>query len=126
MTLTWTPENLQKLQTAMAQYPASSGQCTALARQVYRVACEEDPQKPQGVHLKPKGSARYIVALAGRGIYWASHTLIETRQHALDALTGPPGFPAGAYLGAHFENPDHIQTLHGVDLDAIDPGIQDL
>ena len=109
----------------MEEHPAQSGRCAALARRTYPVACKEDPQRPQGIHLKPRGGARYIIALAGAGIYWASHTLVETRQHALDALTGPDGFPVEEYLKNYFEYSDCIQYIGGVDLHAIDPGIQD-
>ena len=45
-------------------------------------------------------------------------------QHSVDALTGADGCSAPAYLDTHWEYADHLE-VHDVDVDAIDPGIED-
>lgn len=124
MPLHWTPEQQQDLQEAMASYPATSGHCSALARRAFAIAHQADASTTRGVQLTPRGGARYLVARQGGGIYWYSHTLVETRDHDLDALTGPPGHDANTYLDHYFESVDLIEVRTDVDLTSIDPGLQ--
>lgn len=56
--------------------------------------------------------------------YWFSHTLVETRNHDVDALTGPEGHAAEAYLERYWHFHEQLDVRE-VDVETIDPGIED-
>lgn len=124
MTIEWAGDDRAKLEAGMGQHPASSGRCAALARIVYRVALPHD-QRTQGCQVRPKGAARFVVPKFPHAPYWASHTFIDTRAHAVDALTGVEGCLSETYLQEFWQHPDYL-TVHDVDVHSVDVGIENI
>ena len=56
---------------------------------------------------------------------WGSHTFTETHHHAVDALNGNAGCVVDDYLATHWEYED-LLAVRTVDVDDVDPGIQEL
>lgn len=54
---------------------------------------------------------------------WASHTYVETHEHAVDALTGADGHEPAGYLAKYFRYAEVLETVD-VDVYQVDPGIQ--
>ena len=106
--------------------------CARSRRLVGYVAVEVTPPhiatqgdaNARGVQLKPRAPARWLVPKHSHFPYWSSHILIETREHDVDAITGPEGHRADAYLDKFWQFPDRIDA-RPVDVTAIDPGIED-
>lgn len=123
MAIPWNDTNRLSVAQAIADHPIDSGRCAALARRVLAVANPGDPAA-RGVQLKPRAPARYLVPKHPHVPYWCSHTLVETREHDVDAITGPDGHRADAYLESFWHFPDRIEA-RTVDVATIDPGIED-
>lgn len=123
MAIPWNDTNRLSVAQAIADHPIDSGRCAALARRVLAVANPGDPAA-RGVQLKPRAPARYLVPKHPDVPYWCSHTLVETREHDVDAITGPDGHRADAYLESFWHFPDRIEA-RTVDVATIDPGIED-
>jgi hypothetical protein len=119
----WTDPDRLSVAQAIADHPIDSGRCAALARRVLAVAMPIDTNA-RGVQLKPRAPARWLVPKHPHVPYWSSHTLIETREHDVDAITGPDGHRADAYLEHFWHFPDRIDA-RTVDVATIDPGIED-
>lgn len=123
MSLEWDAGETQSIESAIRQHPVDSGRCAALARRVYTVAQSRDADT-HGLQVRPKKPARFVVPRIDSPPRWSSHTLVSTRAHAVDALTGTPGCLLDDYLAQHWEYPDQL-TTHDVDPFDVDPGIQD-
>lgn len=95
------------------------------SRIVYSVAKPRDPYA-HGVHVQPQAGAVWLVPKADSRIpYWGSHTYVETQEHAVDAITGADGYPAGQFLRDHWEFVDTLR-VSSVDPATVDAGIQEL
>lgn len=123
MSLEWDAGETQGIENAIQEHPVDSGRCAALARRVYMIARPSDPHA-HGFQVRAKKPARFVVPKLDSPPRWSSHTLVGTRGHAVDALTGAPGCPLDGYLAQHWEYPDQLIT-EGVDPFSVDPGIQD-
>jgi hypothetical protein len=124
MAVVWLPDESQEVDAALAAHPADSGRCAALARRIAAVGVRRDPATI-GVQIKPCGSARFIVSSKEPRRHWHQHVVVETHAHRVDALTGSTGWtPTSTYLREHFSYPEFIRETRGVDLSAIDLGIQ--
>lgn len=96
--------------------------CAPLARIVLSVAKPDDPSAT-GLQVKPQSPARYILPKHSRVITWHSHTLVRTREHHVDALTGQAGCEQTVYLTTHWKYPEALE-ISVVDVESVDPGIQ--
>lgn len=123
MAIDWDEKRRALISTAMARFPVSSGRCAALARVVFEASKDDDPDT-EGLQVVPRNAARYVVPKHPEKPRWFSHTLVQTKLHRVDALTGVDGCPAPGYLERHWEYPDALD-LKRVDLYAIDPDIED-
>jgi hypothetical protein len=122
MALSWRALQRGEIEAALRRFPAESGMCAALARVVWTVARPED-RDASGLQVRPRGAAPYILPRHPRVRVWHSHTLVRTREHHVDALTGVDGCEAGRYLESHWFHPEALQ-LAVVDVRAVDPGVQ--
>lgn len=122
MSLDWALKATQTLEAAIRRFPVESGMCAPLARAVLAVAKPVDAEA-KGLQVKPSRAARYILPRHPRVSVWYSHTLVSTRHHHVDALTGVPGCEATDYLQTHFAHPEAL-SLIDVDVDTVDPGAQ--
>jgi len=123
MAIDWDPAERAEIEAGIEKYPAGSKRCAALARVVLRVARPRDEQA-RGIQLRPIDDAPWLILKedhARRDLprIWASHTLVETQRHDVDALTGSDGCAAEQYLGRYFEFPLAI-GLQEVDVSTVD------
>jgi len=123
MTIAWEADERSRIEDGIARYPAESGHCAALARIVYAVAQPRD-ERARGLLVRPVTAARFLAVRAPLRKPWAAHTLVETQEHRVDALTGADGCPAHAYLTDHFLFPEAL-VISEVDVTRIDPWIQE-
>lgn len=123
MSIDWTDTERLRVEQGIADHPIDSGRCAALARVVHGVAKPRDPDV-RGVQIRPRMPARWLVPKHPHVPYWFSHTLVETQEHDVDALTGPDGHRADAYLETYWHFHARIDA-RTVDLATIDPGIED-
>jgi hypothetical protein len=121
--LKWSAIEQGEIERGIARHPVESGRCAALARVVYAVAQPGDPDAG-GLQVLPKSAARFVVPKHDPKPRWGSHTLVETRRHCVDALTGASGTLTGTYLSEHWEYVEHIHMV-SVDVFAVDVGIED-
>lgn len=124
MGLPWRTADRKTLDEAFRRYPAESGKCAALARVVHAVARSRD-WEATGLQIRARGAAPYICPKHPKVRVWFSHTLVRTREHHVDALTGPEGCQQGEYLSSYWYYPD-VLTVVEVDVAAVDPGVQDV
>jgi hypothetical protein len=123
MSLDWTEEERLALEKGVAAHGIRSGRCAALARIVYVIAKPRD-EHAHGVQIKPAGCGRWLVPNRPEAIpYWESHTYVETRSHAVDAITGPEGYAAEMFLEKHWAFSTLIDKSE-VDPATVDPDIQ--
>jgi hypothetical protein len=118
----WEPDERAQVEDGIARYPVESNHCAALARIVHRLASPRD-DRTRGLQIRPKSPARWIVLKRGAP-RWASHTLVETQEHRVDALTGADGWSAAQYIEDHYRFPEALQA-HEVDVYSIDPWIEE-
>lgn len=124
MPVNWTDEERSDVDLAIARHPLESGRCAALARAVFAVGVRRD-ERTAGRQVRPRHSAaRFVLPRKPLRRHWGTHTFAETHRHAVDALTKTDGCPADEYLGAHWQYPDAL-AIYEVDLETIDPGIED-
>lgn len=128
MPAAWTPEERSTVEQALTRYPATSGHCAALARVVHKVGIQRD-EKTRGRQVRPKvlGTTprpRWIIPKHPSVPKWASHTYVETHEHAVDALTGVDGYEPSEYLEQHFSYAGWLEIVD-VDVFQVDPGIED-
>jgi hypothetical protein len=121
MAIDWEPDERAEIEQGIAKYPPESKRCAALARLVHPKARRRDEQT-RGLQIRPL-HAPWIVLDRDAPRIWASHTLIETQGHNVDALTGADGCASERYLGSHFLFPDKIQ-VEEVDVFSIDTWIE--
>lgn len=122
VSIRWRGTEKKRVEAALRRYPAESGMCAPLARLVFDVARQDDATAT-GVQIRPRGSARYILTKYPTKHVWHSHTLVRTRAHHIDALTGADGCAQGDYLAVHWEHPEALEALE-VDVADVDPGVQ--
>jgi hypothetical protein len=121
----WTDEERDVVEGGIAKHGLHTGRCAALARIVYSVAKPRDPYA-HGVYVQPQAGAVWLVPKANSRIpYWGSHTYVETQEHAVDAIVGADGYPAGQFVRDHWEFADSMR-ISAVDPATVDVGIQDV
>lgn len=121
MPIRWNTRQLREVQAALNKFHAGSSKCAAAARTILPLARELDANA-QGIHLRPKDAAPYLLTRSGSRKFF-HHVVVDVTKHRVDALTGPPGHPSNSYLSAYFQHPDGIAEFP-VDVNTIDPGIQ--
>lgn len=121
--LDWSTTEQGEIERGIGRHPVESGRCAALARVVHVIAQPRDPDV-SGLQVLPKSAARFVVPKHDPKPRWGSHTLVETRRHCVDALTGASGTIAEMYLSDHWEYVEHIHMV-SVDVFAVDVGIED-
>lgn len=124
MSISWDGKQRAKIEDAIRKYPIESGLCAALARVVYEVAKPGD-EAAHGEQIRPKGGERFVVPKHTARPLWATHTLVCTREHRVDVLTGAGGCEKDKYLASHWEYVDRLD-VRPVDVHEVDPGIQQL
>ena len=112
------------IEAALKRFPAESGMCAPLARVVFAVAKPSDPAAT-GLQVRARGTARFILTKHPAVHVWHSHTLVRTKAHHVDALTGPAGCEVEEYLDVHWSHPEALEMLE-VDVSAVDPGVQNV
>jgi hypothetical protein len=122
MSLKWRAPQQARIEAGMRRFPAESGMCAPLARVVLAVAVEEDPLAT-GVQIKPRAPARYVNPRHSKVRFWYSHTLVCTRAHHVDALTGVEWCEQARYLEVHWRYPEELM-VEAVDVAEVDPGVQ--
>ena len=123
MSIDWSAGERTQITGALARFPIESGRFAALARVVYQVAQPRDSET-HGLLVLPVGAARFVVPKHVPRPRWGSHTLVETMQHRVDALTGVEGTSTGSYLSEHWEYPECLRVTQ-IDVFSVDPGIED-
>ncbi|MBK8213704.1 MAG: hypothetical protein IPK71_08135 [Myxococcales bacterium] len=123
MSVDWNDDERSEVEGAIKRFPVESGKCAALARVVARVGISRDPST-RGRQIKPRGAARFVVPKHSDPPRWVSHTFVDTHRHVVDALTGASGCPSASYLATHWEYADAL-TVQDVDVEMVDPGIQE-
>lgn len=97
----WKDEEREKVELGIIKHGLHTGRCAALARIVHPVAQQGDPKACAIRMLPPKG-ATWLVPKTPRIPIWCGHVYIETRGHAVDAVTGSDGYsPSSAYVTDH-------------------------
>lgn len=126
MAIDWRGNERDRVDDGIRRHPVASGRCAALARVVFAVGRERD-ETTRGRQIRPqkRSAARFVVPKVHQPPRWYSHTLVETHGHAIDAITGTDGCSAEIYLATHWEYCEQLE-VHDVDVDTIDPGIQDV
>lgn len=123
MAIDWTEEERRVVEAGIAEHGANTSRCAALARIVHPVARQRDPRARAIRMLPPKG-ATWLVPRTDRVPFWRSHVYVETREHAVDAVTGADGhFPASGYVATHWEFAA-LMRIAEVDPAMVDPGLQ--
>jgi hypothetical protein len=122
MGVSWTEKERTEVERGIAEHGIDSKRCAVLARIIYAVAKPKDPLA-HGVHIHPAPGARWLVPKVSMVPYWGSHTYVETRDHAVDAITGSKGYLAAAFLNDHWEFSATIRKTE-VDPATIDRGLQ--
>jgi len=122
VSLSWHDPDKETIEQALRRFPAESGMCAPLARVVLSVARPIDAAAT-GLQVKPKTPARYILPKHPRVSVWYSHTLVRTREHHVDALTGAGGCEHDIYLQTHWNYPEALR-LNSVDVNTVDAGVQ--
>ena len=112
---------MQVLHDGMDRFDVRSGRCQALARIVFRVAAGRDA--PMGRQVYPRGGW-WVVPRIPNPPQWATHTFVETREHSVDAMTGPAGHAAERYLPDYWQHHEYL-AIRDVDVTSVDPGIQE-
>lgn len=123
--IAWTDDERETVAAGIARHGVTTGRCAALARVVYAVAQQKDPNA-RTVRMRPPKGAPWLVPKTSRIPYWNAHVYVETREHAVDAVTGSDGYsPASAYVRDHWEFAAFLR-IEEVDPATIDPSIQQL
>lgn len=122
MSLDWTKEERLTLERGIADHGIHTGRCAAFARIAHAVARPRD-EGARGIQIRPAPGARFLVPKVSRIPYWGSHTYVETRAHAVDAITGPDGYAAEKFLLDHWEYSSSIRKIEANPA-MIDQGIQ--
>lgn len=121
----WTDEERDKVENGIAKHGILTGRCAALARIVHPVAQQKDP-KARALRMRPPKGATWLVPKASAIPYWKGHTYVETRGHAVDAVTGSNGYsPASTYVEDTWCFAE-VMRVEEVDPTTVDPGIQDV
>lgn len=123
MAIEWVNEERSRVAAAMDLYPVSSGRCARLARIVYGVAQPRDATT-RGLQILPPTAARFVIPKHDPNPQWISHTLVETMEHRVDALTGTDGTVAANYMAKHWEYCDYLRVQE-VDVFSVDPEIEE-
>lgn len=123
MAIDWTDEEREKVEGGIAKHGIQTGRCAALARVVYPVAQQRDP-KARALRMRPPKGATWLVPKASRIPHWKAHVYVETREHAVDAVTRSDGYsPASTYVKDHWDFAE-VMRVEEVDPATVDPGIQ--
>lgn len=123
MAIDWTDDEREKVEDGIARHGLQTGRCAALARVVHAVAQQRD-SKARAIRMRPPKGATWLVPKTPHIPYWELHVYVETREHAVDAVTGPDGYsPASAYARTHWAFAE-LMRIDEVDPATVDPGIQ--
>ncbi|MEZ4298914.1 MAG: hypothetical protein R3B70_28450 [Polyangiaceae bacterium] len=125
MAVNWTDAEYREVAAGIEKYGIHTGMCAALARVVHRIAITGDPGA-RGVQLRCKKPVRYLVPKKPHVPYWGAHTYVETREHAVDSVTGPNGYQAASYVDDHWYWNDRLYEQVEIDVTTVDPGIEDI
>lgn len=127
MAVDWTDDEHRAVEAGIRRYGIRSGMCAALARLVHRVATSGG-RDTRGVQLRPKATTavRFLLPRRPQIPTWGAHTYVETSEHAVDAVTGPGGYAASSYVEDHWHWDDRHYEQVEVDVQTVDPGIQDI
>jgi hypothetical protein len=121
----WTDEEREKVGDGIAKHGILTGRCAALARIVHPVAQQKD-LRACAIRMRPPKGAPWLVPKVSAIPYWQGHVYVETRGHAVDAITGPDGYtPASTYVKEHWHFAE-VMRVEEVDPATVDPGIQDV
>jgi hypothetical protein len=121
----WKDEEREKVEIGITKHGLQTGRCAALARIVHPVAQQSDPEACAVRMLPPKG-ATWLVPKTPRIPVWCGHVYVETRGHAVDAVTGSDGYsPSSTYVKDHWDFAE-LMRVEAVDPATVDPGIQDV
>lgn len=124
MSIKWTRGERKVIDAGIATHGIQSKRCAALARIVHRVALKKDPNA-SAVRMRPPKGAMWLEPKAFGIPYWNEHVYVDTRGHAVDAITGACGYePSKTYVLEHWEDAE-LMRIETVDPATIDPGIQD-
>ncbi len=124
MSIKWTKGERKEIEDGIANHGIESKRCAALARIVYRVAQRKD-SKASAVRMRPPKGAMWLVPKHSSIPWWKEHVYVDTRGHAVDAITGSKGYdPSTGYVADHWEFAE-VMRIEMVDPATIDPGIQD-
>ncbi|MRG96490.1 hypothetical protein [Polyangium spumosum] len=125
MAIDWTDEERKKVEAGIAKHGLRTGRCAALARIVHPVAQQKDP-KACAIRMRPPKGATWLVPKASSIPSWKGHVYVETREHAVDAVTGSKGYsPSSTYVNDHWDFAEWMR-IDEVDPATVDPGIQDV
>lgn len=125
MAVDWTDQEYREVADGIEKYGIHSGMCAALARAVHRIATT-GARDARGLQLRCKKPVRYLVPKKPHVPYWGAHTYVETREHAVDAVTGPGGYQAASYVNDHWHWNDRFYEQVEIDVTTVDPGIEDI
>lgn len=125
MAIHWTDEERTKIEDGISRHGIRTGRCAALARIVHPIARQQDPDAC-AIRLRPLKGAIHLVPKVSHIPYWHEHVYVETRAHAVDAITGADGYaPSNTYVNDHWEFAESMR-VEKVDPTTVDPGIQDV
>ena len=125
MGVDWTEKEHREIAEGIKKYDISSGKCAALARIVHRVA-KAGARDARGVQLRCKKAVRFLVPRKPEIPCWGAHTYVETREYAVDVVTGPDGYKAASYVNDHWHWNDRFYEQVEIDVATVDPGIEDI
>lgn len=109
MALKWPPNDQTELEAHVERCPPDSGRCEELVRAVLPIARRHD-EGSHALEVRPYPlPARFVVPKHPLRRSWSTHFLTGTREHGVDALTGPPGEPTTSYLNAHWQHPKFLR-----------------
>lgn len=119
----WTDEEREAVENGIAKHGIPTSRCAALARIVHPVARRRDASA-RAIRMRPPKGATWLVPKAPRIPLWQTHVFVETREHAVDAVTGADGYaPASTYVDDHWAFAEMLR-VEEVDPTTVDPGIQ--
>jgi len=109
MAVEWSPAQVARVEEAITQHPADSGQCADLARRIVPIGQERDPDA-HALLIRPRPRrGRYVLPRIGH-LRWQHHVTSSVEAHCVDALTGASGMERENYLEAFLEFADDLRV----------------
>lgn len=93
MSLPWTDADRTAVENALAGHPAESNRCEVVAEEVVGIAVRAGwAARRRSVDiLEGFVAAKFIHPRRWPNLGWQYHVLAETREHGVDAISGPDG-----------------------------------